>query len=58
MKLKCFMVGRAALGMTIASSGCEENSNSGAIIAIDGSSTVFPITEAVAEFKALWRPEA
>ncbi len=48
MKLKCFMVDLAALGMAIGGSGCEENSNPGAIIAIDDSNTVFPIAE---EFK-------
>jgi phosphate transport system substrate-binding protein len=38
-----------AATMVFASAGCGTSTESGGIIAIDGSSTVFPITEAVAE---------
>ncbi len=47
--MRTAVVWLAALGVTLGGFGCREKPTAASIIRIDGSSTVFPITEAVAE---------
>ena len=49
MKLGHVLTGLAAVVIASTNAGCSKSKNDSAIIAIDGSSTVFPITEAIAE---------